>query len=215
MFLLAEKKPLPKNVVISSRRTPLRENTVFLRMGLAFLFFATVLIGVVAIIIYSYPGNKVPKGPFAVNANFSTVVETSSLIATASTTPSLTATVLKPVCTPPAGWTLYIVAPADTMERLHVFYGIDVAKLEAANCLDNGYVLRAGDQIYIPPMETSTPLYQSATPTRTSSPTPTSSPRVIFYYSFTPTEEEQRPKPPTPVPPTRTPAPTNTPVTTP
>jgi len=113
------------------------------------------------------------------------------------------------VCIPPAGWVVYDVKPTDSLLRLSLIYGLEVADLQAANCMGEETIIRPGDQIYVPQLPT-------ATPTMTPSPTV----RVI-YFTAAPTEPPAEPPPPSvpptsaPPPPTQAPSPTQAPPTQP
>ena len=52
-------------------------------------------------------------------------------------------------CTPPAGWTLYVVQPGDSLAGLAAQAGLTVAELQAANCLAGGRLL-VGQALFLP-----------------------------------------------------------------
>ena len=217
VFLLKENKPLPPNIAFVQRKNLSSQNTIYFGIGLSLFILASALIGFVVKEVYSSPANLVPRGTITINSNAPLVTITRSPTMTPSQDLSVKAVKTTQstgiACAPPDGWTLYTLTTSDTMNDLQTIYGISVAELETANCLGNGYVFQAGDQIYVPPLLTGTPNLANLTATLTGTllPSPTSSPRVVFYFTFTPTKEEHTAKPPTPVPPTRTPVPTKTP----
>ncbi|MCX7682058.1 MAG: LysM peptidoglycan-binding domain-containing protein [Anaerolineae bacterium] len=65
---------------------------------------------------------------------------------------------LLPVCQPPAGWTVYIVRPGDTLYRLGLRTGVAALVLAEANCLST-LTIYAGQRLYLPPS-----LYLTPTP---------------------------------------------------
>lgn len=83
-----------------------------------------------------------------------------------------TATPTRCVAYPPAGWGSYTVQAGDTLYGLAQARGTTVVAIISANCLP-GYVIQAGQNLYLPP-----PL-PTATPTWTYVPTATITPTVI------------------------------------
>lgn len=89
------------------------------------------------------------------------------------------------LCGPPPGWTLYTVQPEDNLFRIGLAYGVTVAQLQFANCLETT-LIRAGDRLWVPDVPTHTPqpsltftptkTKPPATPTETETPTITPSP---------------------------------------
>lgn len=65
---------------------------------------------------------------------------------------------LLPTCQPPAGWTVYIVRPGDTLYRLALRTGVTALTLAEANCLST-LTIYAGQRLYLPPS-----LYLTPTP---------------------------------------------------
>lgn len=105
-------------------------------------------------------------------------------------------------CGPPAGWTVYVVQPGDTLYRISQAYGIKPSELQFANCLGGSTLIRVGQKLYVPPWATRTPTFtltslSSQTPTvlaLTATATPTHSQTNIpllststFTFTFTPT----------------------------
>jgi len=75
-------------------------------------------------------------------------------------------------CEHPDGWILYLVKPNDSLFRLSVVFKVNLLELHRANCLSEGAIIRAGQEIYVPYPPTSTPVL-SSTPSETPlSPTP-------------------------------------------
>lgn len=94
----------------------------------------------------------------------------------------------------PAGWIPYVVQPGDTLYSLAKYYGVSVAQLQQANCLDGSTLIRAGQTIYVPNMPTRTP-YVTITvtspspwssPTETATPSPTETPSPTAACCDTP-----------------------------
>jgi LysM repeat protein len=84
-----------------------------------------------------------------------------SVTETGTLSPSLSPTSpspLMPICSPPAGWVLYIVQQEETLYSLALRTGVTELVLMEANCL-NTPTISAGYQIYLPPT-----LYVSPTP---------------------------------------------------
>ena len=121
-------------------------------------------------------------------------------------------------CGPPAGWVPYIIQPGDTLLSLSRIFGVSVAELQFANCIDNPHDIKAGAILYVPfipvrtptatntnpPPPSSTPKPPTAVPPTSTPVTPTTA--VPPTATFTPTF--------TPVTPTNTPVPTDTPIPT-
>lgn len=90
-------------------------------------------------------------------------------------------------CGPPLGWVVYIVQPGDTLYSLSVRFGVGIEAIRRANCLQ-GYTIRAGQALYLPPLlpvPTQTPVAtdtpaptETGVPTVTPTPVPTQSPTV-------------------------------------
>lgn len=77
--------------------------------------------------------------------------------------PSQTFTITPtPPCTPPKGWTAYVVQPGDTLESLAETYNTTVKKLMTANCLLTSDLI-PGTLLYVPSMAPTA----TATPTAT------------------------------------------------
>jgi hypothetical protein len=75
-------------------------------------------------------------------------------------------------CEHPDGWILYVVKPNDSLFSLSVVFKVSLVELHRANCLSEGAIIRAGQEIYVPNPPTSTPAL-SSTPSETPlSPTP-------------------------------------------
>ncbi len=123
--------------------------------------------------------------------------------------PLPTATAVVVHCGPPSYWVVHIVQPGENLFRLSLAYGVSVAELQQANCL-NSTLIYTGQRIYVPPVAaTNTPFdwTPSATPTATATCTatatltPTSTPTATV-----PTATSTA----TSAPPTDTPSPTAT-----
>ena len=99
-------------------------------------------------------------------------------------------------CGAPSGWVVYIVKSGDTLYRISQLYGITVAELQRANCL-NTTTIRVGQKLFVPPWAPKT-----NTPTSTPTATGTESPTLLPTDTPTPSE-------------TPTPTPTDTPTPTP
>ena len=134
-----------------------------------------------------------------------------SLTPTKTKTPRPTATICPG---PPIGWVIYIVQAGDTLYHLSQIYGITVAELTAANCL-NTTLIKTGSKLWVPYIPTKTPLPSPTfTPSFTASPTaivppptanlPTNTPTPTATFTFTPLPTA-----------TATPTPTDTPTSTP
>jgi LysM repeat protein len=92
-------------------------------------------------------------------------------------------------CGPPLGWVVYIVQAGDTLYSLSLRFGVGIEAIRRANCLD-GYVIYAGQALYLPPLPptpTHTPV-PPPTPTLPYTPTPTDTPVPILTLTPTPTE---------------------------
>lgn len=95
-------------------------------------------------------------------------------------------------CGPPLHWVIYRVQPGDTLYSLSVRHGTTVYALAQANCLV-GYMLRAGQPLYVPPVIvvsptwTATRIPPSATTAATPSLTPSTTPPPGVTPSRTPT----------------------------
>lgn len=118
-------------------------------------------------------------------------------------------------CGPPSDWVLYTIQQGENLFRLSLRYGVTLAQMQKANCINNPADIRAGQQIYVPPVEamTVTPSpspAETATPAETPLEAPTDTPAPTDTAEAAPTD--------TPVPtdtvedpPTDTPIPTDTP----
>ena len=216
VFLLAEKKPLPKTVTVVETQQSLRENDIFRYVGIVLLLLAGILVGALVIL-----GNQTPviaeregtnQGIFTTRTGLAIVSSITPTISspTAESTATETLRSDSDFCVPPDGWILYTLKPVDSMVRLSVIFRISIANLQSANCLGIDKILRPGDQIYVP--ISAVLENQALTLTATFKPTPTSSPKPRPYFPPTPTKED-KPKPPPPPPPTNTPPlPSDTPV---
>jgi LysM repeat protein len=97
------------------------------------------------------------------------------------------------LCGPPPGWTLYTVQPEDNLFRIGLAYGVTVAQLQFANCLEST-LIRPGDRLWVPDVPTRTPQVSlTFTPTKTRPPatstqTPTITPTPTGTPTPTPTE---------------------------
>lgn len=113
-------------------------------------------------------------------------------------------------CTPPPGWSFYVVKSGDTLTRISGLYGITVWQLKQANCLESNLIL-SGQRLWVPPVPTRT---------FTATTTPTEHPAPEATATSTP-QPTPTPPPPPPSPtsvlqtPTETPSPSETPSATP
>ncbi|MCJ7530789.1 MAG: LysM peptidoglycan-binding domain-containing protein [Anaerolineales bacterium] len=118
-------------------------------------------------------------------------------------------------CGPPPGWVFYTVRVFDTLTYLSRLFGVTVAELQFANCMEDSTIIRVGQQVYVPnvptrevppnvPYATYTPIpYASPTggtpsmpPTPVSSstiPPPVASPTVPTSVPPNPTATEPMP----------------------
>jgi hypothetical protein len=234
VFLLAELKPLPREVIFRDYKQNFTGKVVYRGILLAILLvLATAALGSAlgSKGVVSIP-REMPKGTIgATSTQLPLVALVESLISPTSpilpVTPTAALNTTEPACTAPEGWILYTVLPTDSIIRISLFFGISVTELQSANCLGDDSVVRPGDQIYVPSILTGTPTPDSPsptptatllleptsspgpTPTATLQPAPTSSPRPKPSYTFTPNvpTKEPKPKPPSPIPP-----PSDTPV---
>ena len=88
--------------------------------------------------------------------------------------PTPTATFIP--CGPPAGWIFYTVQTGDNLYRISLKYRITVPELQLANCMGSSTDIKVGQQLYVPNVATSTPMFtDTPTPTMTPSPSATSS----------------------------------------
>ena len=78
-------------------------------------------------------------------------------------------------CGAPQGWVLYTVQQGDTLYSIGVARGVNVAQLQAANCMGNSTIIKIGQRIYVPNVPTVIP---SSTATATPTPTPTLPPTL-------------------------------------
>ena len=60
-------------------------------------------------------------------------------------------------CGPPHSWIVYYVQPGDTLYRLSAAYGITVAELQRANCMNSSTLLNTGKALYVPPWAPTAP----------------------------------------------------------
>jgi LysM repeat protein len=132
--------------------------------------------------------------------------------------PAQPATLPTAQCGPPPGWMFYTVRVYDTLNYLSQLFGVTVAELQFANCIEGSTIIRVGQQVYVPnvptrvvppniPYPTYTPIpYISPTPEIPNPlPTPVSSPTVPpTVASSTPGAPIPSPTIPTPVPPSPT-----------
>lgn len=219
VFLLAEKRPLPADIIFHDYKPNSIGKVVFRGVLLAILLvLVTAAIGraLGSQGVVSIP-REVSKGTVSLTSTqLPPGVVTGSMISPTSpvlpVTPTATLNATQPACNAPEGWILYTVLPTDSILRISLFFGISVTELQSANCLGDDGVVQTGDQIYVPYLPTSTPTLdsQSPTPTDTLQPEPTSSPRPKPSYTYTPIAptKEPKPKPPSPIPPpSDTPAP--------
>jgi len=216
VFLLSEKRPLPKDVIFHDYKRNLNKKVVYRGILLAILFvlLAAALVGAWGLKgILSTP-IVVPEGTIRVTSiQPPLVIVTNRSISPTSPGPPTnpTSTLIPTVsdCTPPDGWILYTVIPTDSIFRLSLIFGISVTELLSVNCLGDDIILRPGDQIYVPSFLTSTPAIdtQSPTPTDTLQPKPTSPPRPRPTFPIRPTRTSPPANTPTPVIPTSTPPP--------
>lgn len=78
-------------------------------------------------------------------------------------------------CGPPPGWVFYTVRVFDTLTYLSRLFGVTVAELQFANCMEDSTIIRVGQQVYVPNVPTrevppNVP-YATYTPTPYASPT--------------------------------------------
>lgn len=80
-----------------------------------------------------------------------TGTQTSTSTVTATQTPSVTPTdtPTPTVCTPPAGWVIYIVQSGDNLYRIGRATGASVEQLKRANCLISDLIY-PGQRLYVP-----------------------------------------------------------------
>ena len=133
-------------------------------------------------------------------------------------------------CGPPPGWVFYTVRVFDTLTYLSRLFGVTVAELQFANCMEDSTVIRVGQQVYVPnvptrevppiiPYATYTPIPYASPTAETPSPLPTpGTSSTVPPTEASPTQETPIPSPtvPTQVPasPTATePTPSATPLT--
>jgi len=89
--------------------------------------------------------------------------------------PSVAPTSTPIPCGPPYGWVKYTVQRGDNLYRISLAYRVTVAALQNANCMGYSTKIKAGEQIYVPNVPTSTPVAtNTATATKTGTPTSTS-----------------------------------------
>jgi len=123
------------------------------------------------------------------------------------------------LCGPPSGWVLTFVQHGNTLFSLARFYGTTIEAIRIANCLA-GYMIYAGQGLYLPPVMVMTPTPFPPPPTWTPTMLP---PELTPTYppdEATPTPTPMPPEPtltatPTPLEPTATPTLTPTPTATP
>ena len=107
--------------------------------------------------------------------------------------PSLVPTATAYLCGPPYGWVFYTVQPGDTLSSIARRYYTTVLALQQANCMGSSDFIRAGTQIYVPYVATSTPIVLPTStltlqPTSTLTPLPTLTPTPVFIPTSTPTD---------------------------
>lgn len=109
-----------------------------------------------------------------------------------TTSPLHTSTPTLQTCIPPAGWVIYTVQLGDTLFSISLIVGVNVAKLQEANCLGTSTSIWVGQQIYIPyaivitKTSTITPV-PSLTSTNTPIPSPSPSNTAVFHATETST----------------------------
>jgi len=106
---------------------------------------------------------------------------------TVSLTPSQTSTP-RPTSTkctnPPTAWVKYMVHSGDTLYSLAQAFDVTIAEIQAANCLGNSTVIRAGEELWLPNIPTKTP---NPSPTPTPSFTPSQTATSTQVDTSTPT----------------------------
>jgi hypothetical protein len=60
-------------------------------------------------------------------------------------------------CPLPQGWQAYTVQPTDSLFRISTIYGVSVAALQAANCMDEQTFLAHGTSLFVPILPTPAP----------------------------------------------------------
>ncbi|MBU0511951.1 MAG: LysM peptidoglycan-binding domain-containing protein [Chloroflexi bacterium] len=122
-------------------------------------------------------------------------------------------------CGPPQGWVLYTVQQGDTLYSIGVAHGVNVAQLQAANCMGHSTIIKVGQRIYVPNVPTKTPsATATATPTLTPTLTPIPPTATHTLEATTAVAPSDTPTPTATVPtetPSATPTPTNTSTDTP
>lgn len=73
-------------------------------------------------------------------------------------------------CVYPDGWAPYLVSAADSLPRLSITYGIAIAELLRANCLDRTALILPGQVIYVPDLISDVLEPPPPTPTQTPMP---------------------------------------------
>jgi LysM repeat protein len=95
-------------------------------------------------------------------------------------------------CSPPAGWTVYIVQAGDSLYHISWSYGLTVQELQQANCRGTSYLIHTGEKLYVPRVATRTPpdtFFPTNTfyPTETE-PVPSDTPPLLPTSSVTETK---------------------------
>jgi LysM repeat protein len=94
-------------------------------------------------------------------------------------------------CGAPQGWNIYTVRAGDNLFRISQLYYTTVKDLQYANCLGSRTQIITGQKLYVPNVNTRTPLPNTKTPTpilATKTPTPTGT--LVIPGSPTPTQTQ-------------------------
>ena len=110
-------------------------------------------------------------------------------------------------CTPPEDWVIYTVRAGDTLAGIAISYGITVAEIVTANCLDDTAVIFIGQRLYVPFIKPSQPIQKTSPPLPVATLPPISPPTNPLPP---PPSIPSEPPPPTPLP-TQQPPPTPVP----
>lgn len=174
VFLLTNQGPLPNDIILPGYRQRLNISLVY--RGILLL----ILLAILVIALGAVSGLKgISPSPSLMPEETIVVpsIRPELVVVTGSsplpTPPGLSVRPTKPLnstisdCIPPDGWTLYTVIPTNSIFRLSLIFGISVIDLQSANCLGDDSILRPGDQIYLPPSQTSTPTLDELLPTPT------------------------------------------------
>lgn len=113
-------------------------------------------------------------------------------------------------CGPLPGWVFYTVRAYDTLTYLSQLFGVTVAELQFANCMEGSTIIRVGQQVYVPnvptrvvppniPYPTYTPIPYVSPTAEIPSPLPTSVPSsTVPPTEASPTQETPIPSPTVP-----------------